>query len=95
METPPFKQSATPLVHSDPAVLSGLPTFVGTRVPIDMVLSSLAEGTTLVELRTAWPFLNEEHVRQARDYLAATPNVPARKRMGQIEGAVLISRKRL
>jgi len=31
----------TPVVHSDPEILSGTPVFVGTRVPVRSLLTTL------------------------------------------------------
>lgn len=75
MRTPYSNATTTPLVSLNPDVMGGRPVFVGTRVPIDIVVGSLDEGSTFDQLREAWPFLSEEHVRQARAFLAANPAV--------------------
>jgi uncharacterized protein (DUF433 family) len=34
----------TPVVHSDPDILGGVPVFVGTRVPLKALIDYLAGG---------------------------------------------------
>ncbi|MBA3341487.1 MAG: DUF433 domain-containing protein, partial [Gemmatimonadaceae bacterium] len=35
------------VIHSDPEILSGVPVFVGTRVPLQNLIDYLAAGDTL------------------------------------------------
>ena len=37
----------TPVIHSDPEILSGVPVFVGTRVPVRTLLDYLEDGDPL------------------------------------------------
>jgi uncharacterized protein (DUF433 family) len=39
----------TPVVHSDPEILSGTPVFVGTRVPVQSLFDYIEGGDTLDE----------------------------------------------
>jgi uncharacterized protein (DUF433 family) len=39
----------TPVVHSDPDILGGVPVFVGTRVPFRTMLDYLSGGDSLDE----------------------------------------------
>ncbi len=37
----------TPVIHSDPEVLSGVPVFAGTRVPVQTLMDYLEDGDPL------------------------------------------------
>lgn len=43
------------LVHSDPEILSGVPVFVGTRVPARILFEFLSAGDTLDAFLDAYP----------------------------------------
>ncbi len=64
---------AQPTVVTDPEVLSGMPVFAGSRVPIDMVLARVDAGTDMARIRQAYPFVTDEHVASARAYKASHP----------------------
>jgi uncharacterized protein (DUF433 family) len=64
---------ARQLVITDPEILSGVPVFRGTRVPVHAVASQLGEGETEAGLRQAYPRLTAEMVRLAPLYAAAYP----------------------
>lgn len=57
------------LVHSDPNVMGGVPVFVGTRVPIALILDSLAAGERLDDLVESYSFLTPEHIDAAKTYV--------------------------
>jgi uncharacterized protein (DUF433 family) len=59
-------------LHSDPKISGGTPVFSGTRVPLRVVLNSLAEGATLDEVRRSFPTLTEDHLRAAVAFAAAS-----------------------
>ena len=59
----------THLVH-DPAVCHGQLTAKGTRIPVTVILDSLAEGDTRAELFAAYPALTPDHVDAALSYAA-------------------------
>lgn len=61
-------QPTPPHVITDPEILSGTPVFAGSRVPIEIVLASLARGVPFDRLKESWPFLTMEHIQTARDY---------------------------
>jgi len=48
------------VVHSDPEVLSGLPVFVGTRVPFRALLDYLEAGHALAEFLDDFPTVTRE-----------------------------------
>ena len=50
----------TSLVHSDPAILSGTPVFVGTRVPVHSLFDYLEGGDTLDEFLRQFPSVGRD-----------------------------------
>ena len=57
-------------VASDPAVLSGAPVVAGTRVPVALVLGSLAAGLTVDQVREHYPTVSVDAVRGCLAYAA-------------------------
>jgi uncharacterized protein (DUF433 family) len=55
----------------DSAVMNGQPCIRGLRLTVRRVLSALALYPNREELRTEYPELEEEDIRQALDYAAA------------------------
>ncbi|MCR4408124.1 MAG: DUF433 domain-containing protein [Anaerolineae bacterium] len=51
------------LHHGDPCIR-------GTRVPVAMIVGSLADGMTPEEIQDAYPQLTEEDIRAALAYVA-------------------------
>jgi uncharacterized protein (DUF433 family)/transcriptional regulator with XRE-family HTH domain len=62
------------LVIANPKVMGGIPVFAGSRVPIEIVLSSLKAGVDLEELKLSYPFLTPAHIEAARAYEQEHPN---------------------
>jgi uncharacterized protein (DUF433 family) len=50
----------TRIVHSDPEILGGTPVFVGTRVPVQSLLTWLENGETLEEFLDNFPTVTRE-----------------------------------
>ena len=46
--------------HSDPEILDGLPVFVGTRVPIDTLLTYLRKGKRIEDFIEDFPSVSRE-----------------------------------
>ena len=61
------------MVTTDPEVMGGVPVFAGTRVPVGIVLGSLATGVHLDRLKASYPFLTEAHIQAAKVYEAVHP----------------------
>ena len=55
------------VVHSDPAILSGTPVFVGTRVPVQSLFDYLEGGETLDEFLRQFPSVSREQAVAAID----------------------------
>lgn len=47
-------------VHSDPEILSGIPVFVGTRVPFQNLIDYLEAGHTLSEFLDDFPSVSRD-----------------------------------
>jgi uncharacterized protein (DUF433 family) len=50
----------SPVIHSDPEILSGTPVFVGTRVPVHSLFDYLEGGDTLDEFLRQFPSVRRE-----------------------------------
>lgn len=61
------------LVMADDMIMGGTPVFAGTRVPIKMVLDLIDSGVDREELAASYPFLKDEHIAAAREYLKEHP----------------------
>ena len=59
------------LIASDPAVLHGQATVVGTRVAVSVVLDCLAGGMSETEIVAEYPSLTAAGIRAAAAYGAA------------------------
>ena len=68
------------VVHSDPAILSGTPVFVGTRVPVQSLFDYLEGGETLDEFLRQFPSVSREQavaaIDLARDSVLADARSP-------------------
>jgi uncharacterized protein (DUF433 family) len=58
-------------ITSDPAVLNGQPCIRALRLTVWRVLEALATYADRNELRTEYPELEDEDIRQALEYAAA------------------------
>lgn len=50
------------VVHSNPAIVSGTPVFVGTRVPVDNLIDYLQDGYDLDEFLDDFPSVSRHQV---------------------------------
>jgi len=55
---------------SDPAICGGQLCAKGTRVPVTVILDSLAEGATREEILSSYPSLGVSHIDAALAYAA-------------------------
>ena len=80
------------LIRSDPEVMDGVPTFVGTRIPVWTIASFLANGDSHERVIAAYPGLTPEHLRQAQRFAATNARPPFRT-LGELNPTwVVISR---
>lgn len=54
----------------NPAVMGGKPTIRGMRVTVGTVVGLVASGYSAAEILEAYPYLEEEDIRQALVYAA-------------------------
>lgn len=52
-------------ISIDPAVHHGDPCIAGTRVPISVIVGSIADGDTIEDVIRGYPHLNREDVQAA------------------------------
>lgn len=57
-------------IITDPEILCGKPTLIGTRLSVEFVLDLLAAGWDMPALRTHYPNLTEERIRAVHAYVA-------------------------
>lgn len=55
---------------SDPAVCGGQLCAAGTRIPVTVILDSMAEGSTPEEILRSYPSLTKDHLDAALSYAA-------------------------
>jgi uncharacterized protein (DUF433 family) len=53
----------------DPEIVSGTPVFIGTRVPIDALITNLEAGLTLDEFLDNFPTVSREQALQVHLHL--------------------------
>jgi uncharacterized protein (DUF433 family) len=59
----------THLVH-DPGICHGQLTAKGTRIPVTVILDSMAEGDSRADVLAAYPALTDDHITAAMGYAA-------------------------
>jgi uncharacterized protein (DUF433 family) len=56
------------IVHSDPEIMSGIPVFVGTRVPVRTLFDCLAVGEPLSEFLENFPSVKRSQALAALEF---------------------------
>ena len=62
----------TDRIEINPSVMIGKPVIRGTRIPVELILRKLAEGTSEADLLDAYPRLTADDLRAALAYAADT-----------------------
>lgn len=57
-------------IKADPEIMHGTPCFIGTRVPVYVVLDNLAAGESHERILDQYPSLKPEHIPAALAYAA-------------------------
>ena len=62
----------TPLtrITLDPEVMGGKPCIRGMRITVGTIVGLVASGRTVSEILAAYPYLEEEDIREALSYAA-------------------------
>ena len=55
-------KAPTPVVHSDPDILGGIPVFVGTRVPLQNLIDYLETGHSIGSFLGDFPTVRHDQV---------------------------------
>jgi uncharacterized protein (DUF433 family) len=58
------------LLKSDPDICGGEVCAVGTRIPVTVILDTLAEGASAEEILRSYPSLKRAHIEAALAYAA-------------------------
>jgi uncharacterized protein (DUF433 family) len=58
----------------DPAIHHGVPCIKGTRVPVSVLVGSIADGDTMSDLLAAYPHLTEADIHAALKFAAEAVN---------------------
>jgi uncharacterized protein (DUF433 family) len=70
--------STSRIVHSDPDILGGTPVFIGTRVPMKILLDYLEAGDSLNEFLDHFPSVSRQQaiavLELAKEMLSAYAN---------------------
>lgn len=61
------------MVVSDPEILGGTPVFRSTRVPVHAIAEMLDSGTSVADILSGYPSINEEKIRLAPLFAKAHP----------------------
>lgn len=61
-------------IKSDPAVHHGDPCIAGTRIPVSVVVGSIAEGDTWEQVLVSYPKLQREDIQAALFFAAEAVN---------------------
>ncbi|MDI6736809.1 MAG: DUF433 domain-containing protein [bacterium] len=55
-------------IASNPNICSGKPCIKGTRIPVHIVLGLLSAGESFVEIKRAYPIIEDEDIRACLSY---------------------------
>ncbi|HEX3034731.1 MAG TPA: DUF433 domain-containing protein [Thermodesulfobacteriota bacterium] len=55
-------------IHSDSKIMSGVPIFVGTRVPGQILFDYFMDGSSVDEFLEKFPTVSREHVMQLLEF---------------------------
>jgi uncharacterized protein (DUF433 family) len=58
----------------DPAIHHGEPCINGTRVPVSVIVGSVADGDTAAQILEAWPQLTGQDIKTALKFAAESVN---------------------
>jgi len=60
------------LIETNPGIMLGKPVIKGTRIPVELIVRKLGEGSTVEDLLDGYPNLSREAVMAALIYAANT-----------------------
>jgi uncharacterized protein (DUF433 family) len=65
-------------ISIDPRIHHGKPCIKGTRVPVSVIVGSIADGDTPARIIEAWPHLTRDDIEAALRFAAATAGIADR-----------------
>ena len=57
-------------IQRDPAILTGKPIIIGTRISVELIMRKLAGGYSFEKLKEAYPQLTNEQLAAACEFAA-------------------------
>lgn len=60
----------TDRIEVNPQIMLGKPVIRGTRIPVELILRKLSEGSTVADLLEGYPRLSREDIQAAMRYAA-------------------------
>jgi len=57
-------------IEINPNIMLGKPVIRGTRIPVELIIRKLGEGSTVEDLLSAYPNLTKEDIQKALAYAA-------------------------
>ncbi len=57
-------------ISTDPTIHHGDPCIAGTRIPVSVIVGSLADGDSFEQIIASWPQLKREDIQAALRYAA-------------------------
>jgi uncharacterized protein (DUF433 family) len=61
-----------PLIDINPNIMTGKPVIRGTRITVELILEKLAAGESVPQILEAYPHINEEQIKAALSFAAAS-----------------------
>jgi uncharacterized protein (DUF433 family) len=58
-------------IRSDPDIMSGVPVFLGTRVPVQTLFDYLMDGSSVIEFLENFPTVSRDHVMQLLEFASS------------------------
>lgn len=65
-----MKQTLLERIEINPKVMVGKPVIKGTRIPVELILKMLSQGTSTEEILEEYPHLTNEDIQAALAYAA-------------------------
>ena len=69
----------------DPALHHGAPCIKGTRVPVSVIVGSIADGDTPEQIISAWPQLTDEDITAALKFSAEAGTLTSSRQARELE----------
>lgn len=63
----------------DPEIHHGEPCIIGTRIPVSLIVGSIADGMTFDEILAEYPQLKRDSIKAALSYTATSQAIRLRR----------------